>query len=126
MGTGWRGNLCLDKAGLPAQTYRIHAHSAIFNIYDGQVPQQHAGQIMAWFQEIERVLMYRRIKRCTGRAIHWLDQAVWVPDQHIRTLGLATQLSGTKCRGAYKLQGLPDSIDTINVISMVVFSPSPL
>jgi hypothetical protein len=60
----------LIRQGSPtAQTYRIHAHSAIYNIYDGQVPQQHAGQVMAWFQEIKRDLIYRRFKRCTGRTI---------------------------------------------------------
>jgi hypothetical protein len=60
----------LIRQGSPtAPTYRIHAHSAIYNIYDGQVPQQHAGQVMAWFQEIKRDLIYRRFKRCTGRAI---------------------------------------------------------
>jgi hypothetical protein len=51
-----------------AQAYRIHAHSSIYNIYDRQVPQQHAGQVMAWFQEVKRDLIYRRFKRCTGRA----------------------------------------------------------
>ncbi len=45
-----------------AQTYRIHAHSAIYNIYDGQVPRQHAGQVMAWFQEIKRDLIYPDLK----------------------------------------------------------------
>jgi hypothetical protein len=60
----------LIRQGSPiAQTYRIHAHSEIYNIYDGQVPQQHAGQVMAWFQEIKRDLIYRRFKRCTSRAI---------------------------------------------------------
>jgi hypothetical protein len=30
-----------------AQTCRIHAHNVIYNIYDSQVPRQHAGQVMA-------------------------------------------------------------------------------
>jgi hypothetical protein len=33
----------IRQAFLTAQTYRIYAHSTIYNIYDGQVPQQHAG-----------------------------------------------------------------------------------
>ncbi len=41
--------ILIRQASLTAQTYRIHAHSAIYNIYDGLVPRQHAGQIMAWF-----------------------------------------------------------------------------
>jgi hypothetical protein len=57
------------QASLSAQTYRIHAHSAIYNIFDGQVPWQHASQVMGWFQEIKRDLIYHRFKRCTGRAI---------------------------------------------------------
>jgi hypothetical protein len=56
------------QASRTAQTYRIHAHS-VNNIYDGQVPRQHAGQVMAWFQEIKRDLIYRRFKRCMGRTI---------------------------------------------------------
>jgi hypothetical protein len=49
-----------------AQTYWIHAHSVIHNIYDGQVPQQHAGQVMAWFQEIKRDLIYCKFKKMHG------------------------------------------------------------
>jgi hypothetical protein len=52
-----------------AQTYQIHAHSAIYNIYDGQFQWQHASQFMAWFQEIKKDLIYRRFKRCKGRTI---------------------------------------------------------
>jgi hypothetical protein len=63
---------------MTAQTYQNHAHSAIYKIYDGQVPRMHAGQVMAWFQEIKWDLIYRRFKRCTGRAIQ--------PDR-IRLLG---------------------------------------
>jgi hypothetical protein len=37
----------ITEASPTAQTYRIHAHSVIYNIYDGQVPRQHAGQVMA-------------------------------------------------------------------------------
>ncbi len=33
------------------------------------VRSQHAGQVMAWFQEIKRDLIYRRFKRCMGRTI---------------------------------------------------------
>ncbi len=50
-----RGNHCLDKAGLPDSTVQ-------YNIYDGQAPWQHAGQVMAWFQEIKRDLIYHRFK----------------------------------------------------------------
>jgi hypothetical protein len=56
---------------------------------------------MAWFQEVKRDLIYRRFKRCKGRAIQpdrnrllgYLinEKAAWVPDQHIRTHGLAIQ-----------------------------------
>ncbi len=59
----------MRQASPIAQTYRIHAQSAIYIIYDGQVPQQHPGQVMAWFQDIKRDLIYRRSKRCTGRTI---------------------------------------------------------
>ncbi len=78
----------IRQASPTAQAYRIHAYSAIYNIYNGQVPRQHAGQVMAWFQEVKRDLIYSRFKRCTGRATQ-PDQAAWVPDQHIRTHGLA-------------------------------------
>jgi hypothetical protein len=37
----------IRQASLAAQAYRIHAHSAINNIYDGQVPRQHADQVIA-------------------------------------------------------------------------------
>lgn len=78
-----------------AQAYRIHAHSAIYNIYDGQVPRQHAGQIMAWFQEIKRDLIYRRYKRCTGRTIR--------PDR-VRLLGYLTNTLG-RMISLYRYQG---------------------
>jgi hypothetical protein len=88
------------QASPTAQTYRIHAHSVIYNIHDSQVPQQHAGQVMAWFQEIKRDLIYCRFKRCTGRTIQ--------PDRTrllgylINTLGrmVSYTITGTKCRGA--------------------------
>jgi hypothetical protein len=54
------------QASSTAQTYRIHAHTAIYNIYDGQLLLQHAGQVMAWFQEIKWDLIYFRYKRCKG------------------------------------------------------------
>jgi hypothetical protein len=55
---GWAGTAVKTADRIPtAQTYRIHAHSAIYNIYDGQVPRQYAGQVMAWFQEIKRDLI---------------------------------------------------------------------
>jgi hypothetical protein len=59
----------IRQASPAAQAYRIHAHSAIYNIYDGQVPRQHADQVMAWFQEVKRDLIYCRFKRCMGRTI---------------------------------------------------------
>jgi hypothetical protein len=80
----------IRQASPRAQTYRIHAHSVIYNIYYGQVPQQHASQVMVWFQEIKRDLIYRIFKRCTGRAIQ--------PDQTrllgylINTLGCMVSL----------------------------------
>jgi hypothetical protein len=37
----------IRQASPAAQAYWIHAHSAINNIYDGLVPQQHAGQVIA-------------------------------------------------------------------------------
>ncbi len=51
----------IRQASPAAQTYR--------NIYDGQVPRQHVDQVMAWFQEVKRDLIYRRFKRCTSRTI---------------------------------------------------------
>jgi hypothetical protein len=66
----WETITALIRQGSPtAQTYRIHAHNAIYNIYDGQVLRQNAGQVMAWCQEIKSDLIYRRFKRCTGRTI---------------------------------------------------------
>jgi hypothetical protein len=85
----------IRQASPTAQTYRIHAHSAIYNIYDGQVPQQHAGQIMAWFQEIKRDLIYRRFKRCTGRIIQ--------PDR-FRLLGYLT-ITLERMISLYRYQG---------------------
>jgi hypothetical protein len=89
-----------------AQTYRIHAHSAIYNIYDGQVPRRYAGQVMAWFQEIKRDLIYRRFKRCTGRAIQ--------PDRTrllgylINTLGRMVSLYNYQGRNAEGLKSCRD------------------
>ncbi len=55
MGTCQRGNHCLDKTDSPmAKTYQIHAHSAIYNIYNGQVPWLHTGQVIVWLQEIQK------------------------------------------------------------------------
>jgi hypothetical protein len=48
----------IRQASPTAQTYWIHAHSAIYNIYDDKVPSQHACQVMAWFQEIKRDLKH--------------------------------------------------------------------
>jgi hypothetical protein len=62
-------NTALISASRIAQTFYIHAYSAIYNIYDGQVPQRHAGQITSWFQEIKRDLIYCRFKRSMGIAI---------------------------------------------------------
>jgi hypothetical protein len=56
----------IRQASSTAQTYQNHAHSAIYNIYDGQLPWQHASQVMAWFQEIKRDIIYCRYKRCMG------------------------------------------------------------
>jgi hypothetical protein len=75
-----------------AETYRIHAYSAINNIYDGLVPQQYASQVMAWFQEIKRDLIYRRFKRCTGRVVKPYRTRLLGYLIHIRTHSLAMQL----------------------------------
>jgi hypothetical protein len=89
-----------------AQTYRIHAHSAIYNIYDGQVPRHYARQVMAWFQEIKRDLIYRRFKRYTGRAIQ--------PDRTrllgylINTLGCMVSLYNYQGRNAEGLKSCRD------------------
>jgi hypothetical protein len=40
----------IRQASPTAETYQINAYSSINNIYDGQVPQQYAGQVMALFQ----------------------------------------------------------------------------
>jgi hypothetical protein len=94
------------QASPTAQTYRIHAHSVIYNIYDGQVPRQHAGQVMAWFQEIKRDLIYRRFKRCTGRTIQ--------PDRTrllgylINTLGRMVSLHNYQGRNAKGLKSCRD------------------
>jgi hypothetical protein len=57
IGTSQRGNHCFDKTdSLITKTYQINAHSAIYNIYDGQVLWQHTGQVMAWLQEIKKGL----------------------------------------------------------------------
>jgi hypothetical protein len=85
----------IRQASPTAQTYRVHAHSAIYNIYDGQVPRQHAGQVMAWFQEIKRDFIYRRFKRCTGRIIQ--------PDR-TRLLGYLINTLG-RMDSLYKYQG---------------------
>jgi hypothetical protein len=57
------------QASPTAQTYRIHAHSTLYNIYDRQVPCQNAGRVKARFKGIKRDLIYRRCKRCTSRTI---------------------------------------------------------
>jgi hypothetical protein len=87
----------IRQASPTAQTYRVHAHSAIYNIlvYDGQVPRQHAGQVMAWFQEIKRDLIYCRFKRCTGRIIQ--------PDR-TRLLGYLINTLG-RIDSLYKYEG---------------------
>jgi hypothetical protein len=59
----------IRQASLTARTYQLYAHNAIYNIYDGQVPRQHSGQVMVWFQEIRRDLIYHGFNRCMGRAI---------------------------------------------------------
>ncbi len=81
-----------------AQTYRTDVHSAIYNIYDGQIPWQHAGQVMSWFQVIKRDLIYCRFKRCMGRAIQ--PDRSSLPDYYTGAYSLAIQLSGTKSRRA--------------------------
>ncbi len=45
----------IKQASPTAQTYSIHAYSAKYNAYEGQIPQRHADQVMAWFQEIKRI-----------------------------------------------------------------------
>jgi hypothetical protein len=37
----------IRQASPTAQSYQIHAHCEIYNICDGQVPWQHAGQVIA-------------------------------------------------------------------------------
>ena len=96
----------IRQASPTAQAYRIHAYSAIYNIYDGQVPRQHAGQVMAWFQEVKRDLIYRRFKRCTGRATQ--------PDRTrllgylINTLGRMVSLYNYQGRNAEGLKSCRD------------------
>jgi hypothetical protein len=107
MGTGERGNHCLDNQASPtAQTYRIHAHSAIYNIYDGQVPWQHAGQVMAWFQEIKRDIIYGRFRRCTGRAIQ--SDRTRLLGELINTLGHMVSLCNYQGRNAERLKSCRD------------------
>ncbi len=94
------------QASLTAEAYQIHAHSAIYNIYDGQGPRQHASQVMAWFQEVKRDLIYIRFKRCTGRAIQ--------PDKTrllgylINTLGRMVPLYNYQGRNAEGLKSCRD------------------
>ncbi len=65
------------QASPTAQTYRIHAHSVIYNIYDGQVPRQHAGQVMAWFQEIKRDLIIAGLKDAQVEPSSLIGQGCW-------------------------------------------------
>jgi hypothetical protein len=96
----------IRQASPAAQAYQIHAHSAIYNIYDGQVPRQHADQVIAWFQEVKRDLIYGRFKRCTSRTIQ--------PDRArllgylINTLGRMVSLYNYQGRNAEGLKSCRD------------------
>ncbi len=96
----------IRQASPTAQAYRIHAYSAIYNICDGQVPRQHASQVMAWFQEVKRDLIYRRYKRCTGRAIQ--PDRTRLLGNLINTLGRMVSLYNYQGRNAEGLKSCRD------------------
>jgi hypothetical protein len=104
------GNYFLDKACLPDSTNILDTFMVQYTTL--MMGRSHSGmlQVMASFQVIKRDLIYCRFKRCMTRAIQ--------PDRtrllrYLRCM-LAIQLSGRKCRGAEKLQGLLHPIDITN------------
>jgi hypothetical protein len=96
----------MRQASPAAQAYRIHAHRATYNICDGQFLWQHDGQVLAWFQEVKRDLIYRRSKRCTGTAI----QPDWTRllGCLINTLGRIVWLYNYQGRNAWGLKSCRD------------------
>jgi hypothetical protein len=73
----------MRQASLTEQTYWIYAHSAIYNIQDGQALWRHAG----YTADIKEA--WGGILHTTGLSVH-----------HTGSCDLAVQASGMKCKGA--------------------------